>query len=77
MPKTLSLGDGVQRHRENTARHVSVTDLESRFQPNPAISMTALAIKMGPFDAVRDAFRFNNSFPITDATQLRLGNIER
>ena len=77
MPKTLSLGASVRRHRENTARPVSVTDLERRFQSNPAMSMTALAIEMGPFDAVRDAFRFNNSFPITDATQLRLGNIER
>jgi hypothetical protein len=73
MPKTLSLRDSVRRHREITARPVSVRDLQRRFQPNPAMSLTALAIKMGPFDAVRDAFRFNNSFPITDqqAEQIR------
>jgi hypothetical protein len=74
MAKTLSLMDGV-RHRRITARPVSVGDLQRRFQPNPAMSLKALSIKMGPFDPEKDAFRFGNSdgFPLTEeqAEQIR------
>src|SRR5215510_2676878 len=66
MAKALSLGASVRRHREVTVRPLSATDLRRRFQPSPSNSLKALSIKMGPFDAERDAFRFLNKFPITD-----------
>jgi hypothetical protein len=73
MAKMLSLKAGVLRHREITARPVSARDLQRHFQPNPPTSVRALSIKMGPFVAERDAFRFNNSFPMTpeQAEQIR------
>src|SRR5215475_4382229 len=66
MAKVQSLMAGVLRHRDVNQRPVSVRDLQRRFQPNPPPSLKALSIKMGPFVAESDAFRFNNSFTITD-----------
>jgi hypothetical protein len=55
------------RHPELTARPVSCRDLLAQFQPVPSDSLKELLIKMGPFVASTDAFRFdNNHFTFTD-----------
>ena len=44
----------------------SVRDLLRHFDVVPSDSLRALLIRTGPFDANNDAFRFGNSFPITE-----------
>jgi hypothetical protein len=68
-----SLSEAVARHPEIAQKPLKVQDLVQRFQPSPKNSIDALRIRMGPFKAETDAFRFNNSFPITEenAKQLR------
>jgi hypothetical protein len=63
--RIYSSARALARHQEITARPVNVTALRERFKPVPRDSTKALLIKMGPFIAGDDAFRFTNSFPIT------------
>jgi hypothetical protein len=64
--KTMRLIEGVHRHPEMTVRPVSIKDWQQHFQPDPATSLEALLIKLGPFKPDRDAFLFDNGFRITD-----------
>jgi hypothetical protein len=65
--RTRSMKAAMKRHPELTARPVSCRDLLLQFQPVPSDSLKELLIKMGPFVASTDAFRFdNNHFTITD-----------
>jgi hypothetical protein len=61
-----SLRRAVQRHPELPTANASVKDLLRHFGPVPPNSLRALLIRTGPFVAATDAFRFNNSFPITE-----------
>jgi hypothetical protein len=63
--RTYGFKATMSRHEEITARPVSVRELQRRFQPSPRSSTRALLIRMGPFVAREDAFRFENDFPIT------------
>jgi hypothetical protein len=58
-----SMKAAMQRHPELTDRPVSSRDLFLRFQPSPPESLRALLIRMGPFEPVTDAFRFDNENP--------------
>jgi hypothetical protein len=65
--RARSMKDAMKRHPELTARPVSCRDLLAQFQPVPSDSLKELLIKMGPFVASTDAFRFdNNHFIFTD-----------
>ncbi len=69
----FSVGAGLRRHSDINAKSVRMTDLFHRFRPQPPTSAKALLIRMGPFIPEVDAFRFKNSFPITEqnAKQIR------
>ncbi len=61
-----SLRRAVQRHSELSLRGASAKDLLHHFGVVPPNSLRALLVQTGPFDARTDAFRFVNSFPITE-----------
>ncbi|MDH5193168.1 MAG: hypothetical protein OEW32_05730 [Nitrospira sp.] len=61
-----SLQRAIQRHPELPTAYTSIKDLLRHFGAVPPNSLRALLIRTGPFDAFTDAFRFKNSFPITE-----------
>ena len=69
-----SLRRAVQRHSELPTPKASVRDLLRRFRVVPPNSLHALLIRTGPFDALTDAFRFANSFPITEENGQQIRN---
>ena len=68
-----SLKSALLRHPEVAAPSAGFVALRQHFQSAPPSSLEALLIKMGPFVPETDAFRFRNSFPMTEenAAQLR------
>lgn len=68
-----NLKNALSRHKEIAAPPVGFVGLQQHFQSVPPSSFDALLTKMGPFTPETDAFRFKNSFPITEenAAQLR------
>jgi hypothetical protein len=63
--RTYGFKAAMSRHEEITSRPVSVRGLQRGFRPSPRSSTRALLIRVGPFVAREDAFRFENDFPIT------------
>jgi len=61
-----SLRRAVQRHPELSTATRSARGLLRHFGTVPPNSLRPLLIRTGPFDAPTDAFRFPNSFPITE-----------
>ena len=61
-----SLRRAIQRHPELPIGSTSAKGLLRRFRVVPPNSVRALLIRTGPFDTPNDAFRFGNSFPITE-----------
>jgi len=61
-----SLRRAIQRHPELPTANTSVKDLLRHFGVVLPNSLHALLIRTGPFDALTDAFRFVNRFPITE-----------
>ena len=69
-----SLRRAVNRHTELPIGNVNVKDLLHRFPVVPPNSLRALLIRTGPFDAETDAFRFANSFPLTEENGKQIRN---
>lgn len=69
-----SLRRAVTRHTELPIGNVNVKDLLRHFPVVPPNSLRALLIRTGPFDATTDAFRFANSFPITEQNGKQIRN---
>jgi hypothetical protein len=61
-----SLRAAINRHHELPPATRSARGLLRQFGPVPPNSLHALLIRTGPFVAVTDAFRFNNSFQMTE-----------
>jgi len=69
-----SLRRAIQRHPEIPIENANVKDLVRRFGVVPPNSLRALLIRTGPFDTPTDAFRFGNSYPITEENGKQIRN---
>jgi hypothetical protein len=69
-----SLRRAIKRHPEVPTENANVKDLVRRFGVVPPNSLRALLIRTGPFDAPTDAFRFRNSYPITEENGKQIRN---
>jgi hypothetical protein len=69
-----SLRRAAQRHPELPTASASVKDLLRRFGVGRPGSLHELLIRTGPFDAPTDAFRFVNTFPITEENGQQIRN---
>lgn len=69
-----SLRRAVQRHPELPTATANVKDLLRHFGLVSPNTLHALLIRTGPFDATTDAFRFGNSYPITEENGKQIRN---
>jgi hypothetical protein len=66
--RTYSLDKSLDRHPDVDARRLSVVDLRESFGLRRGTQSTkGLFIRMGPFEADPDGFRFENEFELTAA----------